>query len=136
MAGQKATSPKDRRRRTGPRPELRGPRPQVWVTGPDPRRHEQYHAWLLHKAQANYRKEGYALPFEDFERAWNKGGAWEHRGRLIDDLCMVRLDPDLPWHKSNISIIPRREQLKGHNEKKIGMRYKQRSDAGKKKGSL
>lgn len=131
---EKGISYKPRHGRCGPRPELQGPRPHLWITGPDPRRHEQYKAWLMHKAQANYRGEKHELSFEDWELAWNKNGAWENRGRLITDLCMVRIDSEGAWHKDNIAIIPRSEQLVYYNEKKIGRKYKKRSDTGKKRG--
>ena len=117
-----------------PRYSRRGLRPQLWITGPDPRRHDQYKAWLVHKAQARYRNEGYALTFEDWEHHWNQNNAWERRGRDVNDLCMVRIDSDQAWSKENVAVITRHEQLKTHNQKKIGTSYKKRSDTGKKRG--
>lgn len=125
---------KKRRGITGPRPELRGPRPHLWVSGPDPRRHAQHKAWLLHRAQANFRGEPHDLTFEQWERIWNKNGAWEQRGRAVDDLCMVRKDSDGAWSKNNVEIITRHEQLIMHNQMKIGTNYKRRRDAGIKRG--
>jgi len=43
----------------------RGPYPQNWCTGPDPRRHAQYYAWLKHKSQAHYRGELHELTWDN-----------------------------------------------------------------------
>jgi hypothetical protein len=87
-----------------------GPRPTVWCTGPDPVRHEQYTQFLRQRAQARFRKEGWEIDFEDFVSIW--GGDWSHRGRARDELCMTRQDYNLPWHVSNVVIVPRHEHVR------------------------
>lgn len=87
-----------------------GPRPNAWITGPDPVRHDQYTQFLKQRAQARFRKEGWALEFDDFVMAW--GTNWHKRGRLTDDMCMTREDYDLPWAPNNIVIVPRHEHVR------------------------
>lgn len=87
-----------------------GPRPQVWVTGPDPVRHEQYTQFLRQRAQARYRREGWDITFDDFVEIW--GTDWCHRGRASEDLCMTRRDYDLSWSPHNVDIVPRHEHVR------------------------
>jgi hypothetical protein len=89
-----------------------GPRPHVWISGPDPLRHEQYICWLKAKAQANFRKESWELTFEQYEFLWNQDGSWYQRGRGSDDLLMTRRDSSQPWNKDNCYIELRRTHLK------------------------
>jgi hypothetical protein len=84
-------------------------RPHVWLSGPDEYRHSMYHPWMLAKAQAKFRGEGFELTFEQFFELWN--GRWHERGRGIDDLCITRINPDKAWKKSNVHVITRREHL-------------------------
>ena len=86
-----------------------GPRPQCWkVQGEIP--HKQYLAWLQMKAQANYRKEIFALNFEEFQMLWQ--GLWERKGRGVDDYCLTREDPDGAWIRGNVMCMPRVEHLR------------------------
>jgi hypothetical protein len=87
-----------------------GPRPHVWKSGTDPVRHEQYTQWLRQRAQAHFRKEDWQLEFDDFVAVW--GLNWHNRGRASEDMCMTRDDYDLPWHTSNVTIVPRHEHVR------------------------
>jgi len=89
----------------------RGQYPENWCTGPDPRRHDQYYAYLKHKSQARYRGELHELTWDEWETIWNKDSAWEQRGRHREDLCLTMLDPDCGWHISNVQVVTRLEQL-------------------------
>lgn len=91
--------------------KTRGPEPHRWVSGPDPLRHEQYICWLRAKAQANFRKEGWTMTFEEFEAMWNQDASWHQRGRAADDLMMTRRDHGLPWSNDNCYIELRRTHL-------------------------
>jgi len=88
-----------------PRPELRGPRPHTWCTGPDPQRHDQFISWQRHKAQARFRNEPWSLSFEDYELIW--GDLWTQRGRGRGDLMLVRRDWHRPWVLDNLVIADR-----------------------------
>lgn len=89
----------------------RGEYPMTWCTGPDPRRHKQYYAWLQHRAQATYRNETHELTWPEWETIWNTDSQWEQRGRGSENLCLTMQDPSLGWHKDNVHVITRRLQL-------------------------
>lgn len=84
-----------------------GPRPHVWVTGPDPVRHKLYIAFLRQKAQANFRQEGWDFEFEDWLGVW--GDNIQYRGRQKGSMTMVRKDYEKPWSKDNSRIVDRKE---------------------------
>lgn len=84
-----------------------GPRPHIWLSGPDPERHEQYTQWLRQRAQASFRQEPWALTFEEFVDIWS--GSWHLRGRYSEDLCMTREDPDGAWTAQNVRLITRHD---------------------------
>ena len=119
----------------GPRPQSRGLRPHLWISGPDPRAHNQYKAFLVHRAQANFRKEGHELTFEQWAEVWNKDDAWEKRGRGIECICLARKNLNFPWSADNIEIITRREQLMRQSNAKVssGRPRKTRKDKGTKR---
>lgn len=93
-----------------PRPQARGPRPQVWVTGPDLVTHKKYRVFIQQRNQANYRGEGWHISFEDWCALWQD--KWESRGRERGDYCMTRLDWSLPWTVANTQIVNREEHAR------------------------
>lgn len=101
--------------------------PHLWCTGPDPRRHDQYIAWLRHRAQAHYRGELYSLTFEDWETVWNQDSAWENRGRSIDSVCLTMIDSQKGWCSDNVVVQCRRETLRQHGFARVGMKYRRRT---------
>jgi hypothetical protein len=119
----------------GARPNARGPRPHVWKSGPDERAHAQYRAYLVHRAQANFRKEGHELTFDQWANIWNKNSAWEQRGRGSDCVCLVRKNANDTWHAKNIEIVSRYEQLLRQigTKQASGKPRKTRSDKGSKR---
>ena len=121
------TLEKTRRNRPHIRPNARGPRPQTWITGTDPLTHEQYTAWLKHRAQAHFRNEEYSLTFEDWSWFWNQDDRWSRRGRSGTSLCLTRIDHSEPWSRSNCLIITRQVQMKIHNAKNTGKKYKKKA---------
>jgi hypothetical protein len=83
------------------------------------------------RAQANFRKEGWTMTFEEFEQMWNQDGSWEQRGRRADDLLMTRLDSGMPWSFENCYIEVRRIHLQQHGRMQQGCkrgRYKPRDN--------
>lgn len=97
-----------------PRPHTGGPRPHVWISGPDPVRHKKYRVWIQQKNQAQFRQEGWSIPFEEWLEIW--GDDWEHRGREKGTLCMTRSDWSLPWTRDNVRIVPREEHARMQGE--------------------
>ena len=100
--------------KTGPRPHTQGPRPHVWVSGPDLERHKKYRHWIQQKNQAQFREEGWDIPFEAWLELW--GDLWYQRGRTRGCYCMTRRDNELPWTLDNVYVVTReqhaREQAK------------------------
>ena len=99
-----------------PRPHTTGPRPQVWKSGTDPVRHEQFRVWGQQKNQAQWREEGWDIAFDAWCDLWNASGQWLNRGRERGCYCMSRLDWSLPWTADNVAIITREAHAKmqGH----------------------
>ena len=93
-----------------PRPQSRGPRPQVWVSGPDPEEHAKYRAWIQMKNQAQWRGEAWTISFEEYKQLW--GEHWHNRGREKGCYCMTRQDWSLPWTVANTHIVTRQEHAK------------------------
>lgn len=93
-----------------PRPQSRGPRPQVWVTGPDPVEHKKYRAFIQQKNQAQFREEGWTITFDEWKALW--GDLWHQRGRARGDYCMTRIDRDQPWTTDNTHVITREEHAR------------------------
>ena len=104
----------------------RGPQPHNWCSGPDPRRHDQYYAWLKHKSQADYRGEPHELTFEEWETIWNTDYAWENRGRENLSINLCRKDREKGWHLDNIELIVRRRLLQETASQHKGMTYNKR----------
>jgi len=85
-------------------------RPHIWITGPDPERHDNYCAWLQQRNQAQFRGEGWDLSFDDWLAVW--GDDIKLRGRLKEHKCMTRNDYEEPWSRDNAVIIPRSDYYK------------------------
>lgn len=95
--------------------------PLTWKHGPDPFTHECYYAYLKHRSQALYRKEGYDLTFEQWQQLWPQE-LFEQRGRSNHSLVLTRLDWDNAWSEDNVRIVTRKEHLKlsGSHRKETG----------------
>lgn len=94
------------------------PRPEVWVTGPDPRKHDIYTAWAKSRAQAHFRCEGWELTFDEYYAMWDPH--WENRGRKPESMCMTRYDSSQPWNTKNARIVTRLEHLQGNGFSRKG----------------
>jgi hypothetical protein len=104
-----------------------GRRPGNWCTGPDPRRHEQYYAWLKHRSQADYRNEPHELTFDQWEQLWNTDYAWENRGRCVDCVNLTRYDTEKGWSIDNVYMRSRKEHLVQMGLDRAGTTYKRRN---------
>ena len=92
--------------------------PWSWKSGPDPVDHKLYVQCQRARAQANFRDEVWLITEQEFIDIWREDDRYLKKGRGLNDLCMIRLDPDLPWTIDNVEIIPRAEHLKACNEEK------------------
>ena len=82
-------------------------RPYMWVTGPDPRTHAQYRAFVQQRNQAVWREEPWTVTFAEYQDLWRD--LWEQRGRLSTSYMMTRIDGDLPWSQANSIVITRQQ---------------------------
>ena len=87
-----------------------GPRPEMWISGPDLVRHQQHVAWRQQKNQAQWRGETWALAFDDWVRLW--GDLWHLRGRQVGDYCMTRRDWAQDWTPANTHVITRAQHAR------------------------
>ena len=87
-----------------------GPRPDMWVTGPDPVVHRKYLAWLQQRNQAQWRGETWNLSFEEWQALW--GENWPNRGRERGCYCMTRRDHEAAWDTENAQVITREEHAR------------------------
>lgn len=115
---------KPRPHTVGPRPQNKGPRPHVWKVGPDARLHDQYTAWLKHRAQAEFRGEPHYITFDEWHEIWEQDGNWDQRGRVADSINLSRHDPELPWTKDNCRMATRQQLMRERAALKRGKTYK------------
>ena len=104
---------------TKPRGAPPGPRPYMWVSGPDPLRHKQYRAYVQQKNQAQFRNEDWQLTFEEWLGIW--GTEYHRRGRTSKSLCLTRWDLEDSWTVSNCFLLERGAHMqrcgqRSHNE--------------------
>lgn len=92
---------------------VQGPKPNRWVSGPDPERHKRYLQWLQQRNQAQYRGEQWTLEFDDWLAIW--GTNIQYRGRQKGSMTMVRIDYTQPWSKTNARIVDRLEHARVQN---------------------
>lgn len=90
-----------------PRPHMRGPRPQAWVSGPDPEEHKKYRTFIQQRNQAQWRGEGWTITFEQWKQIWDESGQWHNRGRERSCYCMTRQDHLEPWSEHNVEVVTR-----------------------------
>lgn len=101
----------------------RRPRPETWITGPDPLTHEKYYAWHKHRAQARYRQENYELTFEHWQEIWKDDEVFLNRGKERGCFVLTRRDPEGAWSLDNVEIVTRYEQLVRSMAQKIEARW-------------
>ena len=92
-------------------------KPETWITGPDPVRHDKYYAWLKHRAQAKYRGEEYSITWEQWETLWTDD-LFLQRGRRSDSMCLTRFNFEGEWCVDNVHIVTRLEHLKSKTKDK------------------
>ena len=114
--------------KTGP---AKGPRPHVWVVGPDEFKHSMYHPWQMSKAQAVFRNEEWNLSFDEYYNIWKD--YWHNRGKKVYEYCQSREDPEGAWDKDNMVIITRREHLLRQAATRAAGKMKYRAPPGRPK---
>lgn len=98
-----------------------GPRPNAWITGPDPLVHEMYKTFVQAKNQANFRSEPWTLTFDDYQALWREH--WVHKGRTKNHYCMTRTDVEKSWELGNVEVLPRYEHFSRANRRRNDIRW-------------
>lgn len=84
-----------------------GPRPHIWVSGPDEKTHDIYKKFVQQKNQANFRGETWLIGFEDYKDLW--WDKWEQRGRTEGCYRSKRKDPQGEWSLLNFEIVKKQK---------------------------
>jgi hypothetical protein len=88
---------------------IKGPRPQIWATGPDPLVREVRYRYSRSKAQAKFWGQKWTLKWEDYLDFYKTApGKWS---RDMEDLNLARIDTDHGWHIWNVKLMPRKEAM-------------------------
>lgn len=82
-----------------------GPKPHLWVSGPDPVVHSYFNVFVQHRNQCNFRNEPYELSFDQWFDLW--GDKITKRGRTSGCYIMTRIDSKLPWTYNNVMVKQR-----------------------------
>ena len=108
-------------------------RPHLWKSGPDLIAHAQYYAWLKHRSQAWYRKEGHELTFEQWQTFWNINDNWNKRGNRSYNVVLTRFDSREPWRIDNCYIKDRlTHRAQAASDTHLGKTYQPRQSEPKK----
>ena len=86
-----------------------GPRPQRWITGPDPVVKALRRRWLLAKNQARFWSQEWALDWDTYRDLLLDHA--DQLGRSGDSLNLVRRDTDLGWTLHNVQVRERQEAM-------------------------
>lgn len=97
--------------------------PNEWRSGPDLIDHKLYNDCMKARAQAWYRGEQWSITEQEYISLWRANDSYLHKGRTRHSLCMVRIDPDLPWSVDNVEIVTRLEHLRNCGNLKKGKSY-------------
>ena len=111
-------------RPSGPRPNLR--------KYPDPIDNKLFVDCMRARAQAWYLGEEWYISDDDYVRMWRENDNYLKKGRHNEDLCLTRIDYNMPWQLDNVRIISRAEHYQYCSKNKIG-KFKLRSEKRKEK---
>jgi hypothetical protein len=83
----------------------------------------RHRAYVRHKAQCAFRREGFELTLEDWFDFWPDEKTFAQRGRAIDDLMMTRWDVEKSWSRKNCCLITRLAHFNIVSKRKTGRPY-------------
>ena len=104
LTDQERQAHSDRRRGKG-----MGPRPDLWLTGPDPELKHLRRRWLRAKNQAKFWSQEWRLTWEQYRDIWV--GHIDQLGRTTDSLNLVRRDTTRGWTLKNVHLMNRLEAM-------------------------
>jgi len=87
----------------------KGPQPQIWMTGPDPKVKAHRLRWNRMKAQAKYWSQEWTISWEDYLDLYKTAtGLW---GRQKHNYNLTRVDTSQGWHIWNVQMMTRGEAM-------------------------
>jgi len=108
----------------------KGPRPNIWSTGPDPHIHKHRYRFLKARAQAKYWSQEWTILWEDFlDLLKTAPGEWS---RDKNALNITRIDTTKGWHIWNVRLMRRVDAMRRPNKGKH--RIQPKGKGSKKKG--
>lgn len=87
-----------------------GPRPHLWITGPDPVMKKLRRRWLVARCQAKYWHQPWMLSWDQYRDL-----TLDHvdqQGRHGDDMNLGRVDKRQGWTVANTVMMTRSEQAR------------------------
>jgi hypothetical protein len=91
--------------------------PSSWKYGSDDYVHESHYAYLKHRSQARFRGEDYQLTFEEWHSLWTPE-TLSQRGRSSESLVLTRINWDLEWSLTNVTLVNRKHHLKLNGQRR------------------
>ena len=89
---------------------------------PDPLENEQYIAFLRARAQEKFLGREWQLTIEDWMKIWGRQ-LWFKRGRKTNDLALTRIDWNKPWHRDNVVLMTRADQIRMSTQRHMEIRH-------------
>lgn len=86
-----------------------GQYPHIWKSGADPIDHKLWIDCQRARAQAWYRGQEWLITEQEYVQLWREDDRYLRKGRTVNDLCLCRRDPDLPWTLDNVEFKTRQE---------------------------
>lgn len=73
----------------------------------DDKTHKMYRAFVRQRNQAAFRKEEWAITFEEWQALWTDE-TWENKGRKTHQYSMLRNDFQKGWTLDNVNVANRK----------------------------
>ena len=104
LTDQERQAHSDRRRGKG-----LGPRPDLWLVGPDPKLKRLRRRWLMARCQAKFWGQVWRLSWEQYRDTWSPH--IDELGRTKESLNLVRRDTTRGWTIKNVHLMNRLEAM-------------------------
>ena len=87
-----------------------GPRPDLWLTGPDPELRKLRYKFLRARVQARYWCQDWDLTWAQYQELMMSAHA--DYGRGLEQLNLARKDRTGGWHWDNVHFVTRKKILR------------------------
>jgi hypothetical protein len=88
----------------------KGPRPELWRTGPDKKVRQHYYRFLKARNQARFWAQEWTILWEDYLDIYKTmTGRWSRKKR---DMNLARIDTSEGWHLWNVQLMKRSKAMR------------------------